>query len=446
MKTQLAVITLLILLASACSLLDDGSAFDEENGEETESLSFVQIPSPVPQPPTVMPGTTLGDKWELWVNGTQLRGANIWQAVVIPDLDGLEFKGPGPVGPPYSQEDFNRLAELGANYVSISGPGLFTETAPYAVDFGAQANLDNLLAMIASADMFATIGFRTGPGRSEFTLCCGGDSYFDGYFNDSVWEDQAAQDAWVEMWAYTAERYRQDPIVAGYKLMVEPNAPGVFLDVYEPDEFFPEYANTLLDWNQLYPRIVDGIREVDINTPILIGGTGWSGVVWLPYTKLVDDSRTVYVVHQYEPQEDYTHQEPRGRASYPGSIDLDYDGNKDPFDKAWLGDLLSSVEAFATRHDVPLVVDEYGANRWVTGSADYLNDEMAIFEQHGFNYAIWEWSTSWEPFAEDVHAMNYLLGADPDNTTAFTRNDLLDVLTKYWERNSVRPSTFTNAP
>jgi hypothetical protein len=437
----ISVIIAFALLVPACDLLDEGELLEGDDVAETDSLTPAQFPTPLPSQPTFIPGADLQDKWGLWANGTQLRGANIWQAIVIPELDGLEFKGPGPVGPPYSQDDFNRLAELGANYVSISGPGLFTEAAPYTVDLGVQAYLDNLVAMIASADMFVTIGFRTGPGRSEFTLCCGGDPYFEGYFDDSIWEDQEAQDAWVDMWRYTAERYGTNPVVVGYKLMVEPNSPGVFLDVYEPDEFYPEFADTLLDWNQLYPRIVNGIREVDADTPILVGGTGWSAVVWLPYLQPVEDPRTVYVVHQYEPQEDFTHQEPSGRISYPGSLDLDYDGEDDPFNQEWLFDLLSPVQAFAAQYDVPIVVDEYGVNRWVPGAAEYLDDQMALFEQFGFNYAIWEWQTSWEPFAEDVHDMNYLLGPDSANITDSISSSLLEVLTTYWERNVIRPST-----
>ena len=52
-------------------------------------------------------------KWDLWASGkTQLRGANIWQALVLPDLD-ADTKGNGRVGPPFSQEDFNQLAALG---------------------------------------------------------------------------------------------------------------------------------------------------------------------------------------------------------------------------------------------------------------------------------------------------------------------------------------------
>lgn len=186
-------------------------------------------------------------KWELWVDGTQLRGANIYQRRVYPELDGLTFMGPGPVGPPYIQEDFDRLAALGANYVNISHPGLFTETPPYTLDQDIQDNLDNLLNMIAEADMFAVIAFRTGPGRSEFTFFWDevGDWFDESYLNDAMWQDQTAQDAWVAMWRYTAERYRDNPIVVGYDLMVEPNSNEVGsdafndpLDIWDPNEFY----------------------------------------------------------------------------------------------------------------------------------------------------------------------------------------------------------------
>jgi aryl-phospho-beta-D-glucosidase BglC (GH1 family) len=194
------------------------------------------------------------------VNGTQLRGANIHQRRVYLELDGSEFMGPGPVGPPYTQDDFYQLAQLGANYVNISHPGLFTEKPPYVLDKDIQDNLDTLLDMVAEADMFAVISLRTGPGRSEFTFYDGG--WFDeSYLNDSIWQGQAAQDGWAAMWSYTAERYRDNAIVVGYDLMVEPNANGVFIDIWEPVDFYPEYADTLYDWNQFYKDIITAIRE-----------------------------------------------------------------------------------------------------------------------------------------------------------------------------------------
>ncbi|MFQ5795420.1 MAG: glycoside hydrolase family 5 protein [Candidatus Bipolaricaulia bacterium] len=391
---------------------------------------------------------TVADKWDLWASGTTyLRGANIWQAVVIPELDGPDFKGPGPVGPPYTQEDFNRLAVLGTNYVNISHPGLFTETPPYTLDQDIQDNLDNLLSMIAKADMFAVISFRTGPGRSEFGLCCEGDPYFDGYFNDSVWQDQVAQDAWVAMWRYTAERYRNNPIVVGYDLMVEPNSNDVGsdvlndrLDIWEPEEFYSNYGGTLYDWNQLYPRITTAIREVDFDTPILIGGMAYSAVAWLPYLQPTGDPHTVYMAHQYEPFR-YTHQWwEEIEFTYPDVFDTDWDGVNDRFNRTWLNNLLSTVDTFTVTHGVPVAVNEFGVIRWVPGGAEYMNDLMGLFEQRGLNYALWEWQTSWPPFAEEVHDFDFRLGPDPNNRADVASSDLMDVITQYWGRNTVRPS------
>jgi len=387
------------------------------------------------------------DKWALWTGPTQLRGANIYQRRVYPELDGPDFYGPGPVGPPYTQADFDALAAMGANYVNVSHPGLFTESPPYTVDAGLQANLDNRLNMIAQAQLFAVISFRTGPGRAEFSVCCFGDDWFDdSYYNDSVWGDQAAQDAWVDMWRYTAQRYKDNPVVVGYDLMVEPNSNEVGsdatapLDIWDPQEFYDQYGGTLYDWNQLYPRITAGIREVDSNTPILIGGMGYSGIEWLPYLEPTGDPRTVHVVHQYAPFQ-YTHQGWDAlTCAYPGTCDLDWDGEDEQFDQAWLDDLLSTIDDFKTAHNVPVAVNEFGVMRWEPGADDFMDDQMDLLEQRGLNHALWLWETSWPPIQDEIDAFNFRHGPDPENHTDVATSDLIEVIKKYWGRNTMRPS------
>jgi hypothetical protein len=405
-----------------------------------------------PSTPTATPTATtthLGpaaDKWALWTEGTRLRGANIYQHRVYPELDD-DSMGPGPVGPPYTQEDFNRLAALGANYVNISHPGLFSETPPYALDQGIQDNLDSLLDMIAEADMFAVLSFRTGPGRSEFIFFYdeAGTWFDESYLNDSVWQDQAAQDAWVAMWRHTAERYRNNPILVGYDLMVEPNANDMWLDIWEPEEFYSTYANTLYDWNQLHPRITAAIREVDTDTPVLIGGMSYSAVDWLPYLQPTGDTRTVYTVHQYAPVQ-YTHQLPPLELTDPGVFDTDWDGVDDQFNRAWLDNLLSTVETFALTHGVPIAANEFGIMRWEPGAAEFMDDQMDLFEDLGMNFALWLWEASWEPRAEMNDYFNFLHGPDPDHHAEVSSSDLIDVILQHWGRNTIRPSNLSEEP
>jgi hypothetical protein len=382
------------------------------------------------------------NKWSLWSGGTRLRGANIYQRRVYLELDGPDFLGPGPVGPPYTQDDFNKLASFGANYVNISHPGLFTEKPPYKLDQNIQANLDKLLGMIAKARMFAVIGFRTGPGRSEFTFFRdGAGDWFDpSYLNESVWQDQAAQDAWIEMWRYTAERYKTSPIVVGYDLMVEPNANHV-LESWDPDEFYAAYSDTLYDWNQLHPGITAAIREVDSMTPILIGGMSYSSIYWLPYVKLTGDARTVYTVHHYEPFE-YTHQDPdrngRLRLVYPGTFDADGDGRSESVNRTWLQNFLSTVDQFAAKNKVPMAVNEFGVKRWEPGAWRYMDDQMSLFEARRMNYALWLWESSWKPLAEE-DAFNFRHGPNPRTHSDVLFSSLQTVISNYWRRNTMRP-------
>jgi hypothetical protein len=369
-----------------------------------------------------------------------LRGANIYQRRVVPELDGTEFIGPGPFGPPYTQEDFNRLAALGANYVNISTAGLFTVEPPYKVDEEAVASLDRLLEMAAAADLFAVITFRTGPGRSEFAII-GGDGWPPAnYIVNTVWTDKSAREAWAAMWRFAAERYRDNPIVIGYDLMCEPNSNAV-LDIWDAETFYAQYAGSGYDWNSWYPNLISAIREVDTSTPILVGGNDYSSVEWLLYFQPVNDPHVIYTIHQYSPHE-YTHQDPPDPThTYPGEFDVNYDGRPETFDRDWLESLLSFAGDFTAKYNAPVAVNEYGVERWEPGAADYIRDEMDLFEQHGWNYAAWQWQPAWPPLAEGDNSFNFRSGSDPKRTSE-VENTLFSAYIAAWKRNTLRPSNF----
>lgn len=432
----------------ACALGDAGieeAATDEPEAVATQApVTATQAATAVPAPdetlaPTTEPGEQPFDKWSLWNGGTQLRGANIYQRRVFEEIDGLEFVGPGPFGPPYTQEDFDHLRALGANYVNLSIAGLYTVEPPYRVDDQAAANLDRLLEMAANANLFAVISFRSGPGRSEFSILGAGDWYPSSYLIESVWTEPAAQAAWAAMWRFTAERYVGSQVVAGYDLMCEPNSNGI-MDIWDAQEFYDEYGGSGYDWNTWYPPIVEAIRSVDADTPILVSGLSFGDIAWLPYVQLVEDERLVYTFHQYNPHE-YSHQEPGAGQEYlyPGEFDADYDGEPEWVDRLWLEELFSIAVDWMGEHSRPLAVNEYGSVRWAPGAAEYLRDQMELFEQHGWNYAIWMWYPAWEPLKEGDNSFNYRLGADPHNLDDLASTDILETLIDFWSRNLAWP-------
>lgn len=410
-------------------------------------------PTPTPIPTSIPHDPSIQTKWDLWNGPTHLRGANVIQRHVHSNVDGPTFFGPGPIGPPFTQTDFDRLAAMGANYVNISYSGIYTEKPPYQVDLDVQKGLDDLLAMIEKANMFAVICFRSGPGRSEFALYYG-DWLPNSYRNDSVWNYAAAQDAWVDMWRYTTERYANNPIVVGFDLMVEPNSNEVGfdsfnpIDIWDPLTFFNKYGGSLLDFGPLSARIANEIRKGNTQIPILIAGNGYSAANWLSYVQLVNEPHIVYTCHQYAPHV-YTgadwSQSNFNDYTYPGLFDLDYDNQKEQFNKTWLENELKPIDTFKQQHRVPVAINEYGVKRWVLNGHTFMDDQMEMFENLQVNYALWEWAPDW-PNINSIDDYNFRHGPDPSKHTDLQSSDLIDTIKKYWSKNIHRPSTVQFKP
>lgn len=362
-------------------------------------------------------------KIDLWTDGACLRGAGIYQRRVYPEIDG-DAMGPGPVGPPYAPEDFAALRALGANVVDVSHPGIFTEIAPFVLDDAVLGSLEETVDAAAAAGLFVVVSFRTGPGRNEFTFLDEEDPSWVGESLDdnSVWQSEAAQEAWAGMWRAAAGVFRDHRAVVAYDLMVEPNANDV-VGAYEPDDFYPAFSGTSYDWNGLAARLVEAIRDEDAETPILLGALGWSDPAWLDRLAPVDDPRTVYAVHPYAPGV-YTSQAPDAGLLYPGRFDADGDGVEEDVDLDWVLAALEPIEAYRLATGATVVANELGAVRWAPGAAAFVSDEIDALEQLGAGWALWMWYPSFAPWdAHDDFSVEN--GPDPAVHDPVPGNDLL---------------------
>jgi hypothetical protein len=340
----------------------------------------------------------ISQKFDLWLGQKPyLRGANIWQKLVVPSDD----MGPGPLGPPYSQQDFNNLAAWGANYVNISHPGIFTEKpspSAYVVNEGAYSNLDNLITLAENAGLFVVVAFRTGPGRNESVF--GGETI---PVLDTVWSSTAAQSAWSAMWKETATRLKGRKNVVGYDLMVEPD--------------MDNYAQ----WNSFALAMTQAIRSVDQDTPIIVEGASWASADSLAELKLTGDAKTVYAVHQYNPVK-YTDQRPGKNIPYTSGLS-----------KAF-----NYITQFKAQHPgVPVTVNEYGVVRYAPGADQYISQEIQLIESEGANHAIWLWETS---YPLDYDDYNIRRGPDPKNHKDVSTSALIQVLKSNWSLNTIRPA------
>jgi hypothetical protein len=244
------------------------------------------------------------------------------------------------------------------------------------------------------------------------------------------------------MWYETGERYRDNPIVVGYNLMVEPNANAVVPGSDDPADFYPALADTFADWNRLTPWLTRAVRDADPETPILIEPLGYGAIDWLPYLKPTGDERTVYRVRQAEPRRyvlSETGPNDPERLSFPGTFDPARDGFAGQFDEQWLDQLLQPVDAFAADHGVPLAVAAFGALRWQAGVAGFVGSQLQLLERRGLNHGLWLWPPAGESWSE-IDEISFRHGPDPDQHEP-TDSELLAVVRAVWQRNDVRPTS-----
>jgi hypothetical protein len=410
----LVIGTIVLSTIAALSLLAACGGDSSPPADETPVGS--QAASPV--------GEDLADKMLLWdeSEGTHLRGADLH-----PCASNLADTCEGPT----TLQDVTDLRDLGANLINASYPGVFTEEPPYEVNSATLGYLDDLIDWAETADIFVVIHFRTGPGRNEAAIVGEDDPLHD------VWTDEEAHNAWIDMWRFTAERYRESPAVAGYDLMVEPHVNTVVEADLGPEAFQEQTEDTLRDWNAFAAEMTEGIREVDVETPIIVNSLNWADPEWFLALEPTGDPRTVYSFHAYGPDE-YTHQdyEPGSEfdVEYPGEVDED--GELVTFDRDWLEESLSPVAEFSDEYGVPIYVGEFGSMRWVPSAVEFHRDQTELFEEHGWNYAYYTWRTDdgeWDGF-------NLEIGTDPENHSGDPENPLLAVHRDRWDRNVDFPS------
>jgi endoglucanase len=321
-----------------------------------------------------------GDAYALWQKGA-LRGANVMQAQC-------------------TAEDLRALRSWGANLAEIPVSNVYAPGPPYAFEPENLAKLDRAVETAERAGLFVALTCREGPGRPDFNQ------------SHEIWQSGAAQEAYARMWGEIAAHYRGRPVMVGYDVMCEPH----------PDQYA---GQTLGDWNALAKKITTAIRAVDTQTPILINSSGWAYPQLFNMLQPTGDPRTVYTVHFYDPHY-YTHQKPADRIVYPG---FHVPGKAAVvWDKAALQTQFAPVRAFEQAHHVPIFVGEFGCARFAPGAAQWLRDQMDLYEGYGWSWAYWAFR-EWD-------VMNIERGADPADKVNHPDAPLLQLFKTYFAKDN----------
>ena len=172
-----------------------------------------------------------------------------------------------------TEKDVEILARAGFNSIRLPMHyNLFTlpiEDEPIKgkqtwIDTGFQM-VDALLSWCQKYHIYLILDLHAAPGGQ------GKDANISDYDESkpSLWESQLNQEKTVALWQKLAQRYANEPFIAGYDLLNEPNWTFEGKDKNGKEDLKNEPI-----WN-LYKSITKAIRQFDTNHIIIIEGNGW---------------------------------------------------------------------------------------------------------------------------------------------------------------------------
>jgi endoglucanase len=188
------------------------------------------------------------------------------------------------------------------------------------------------------------------------------------------------------LWRQIAARYQDRPDGVYFELLNEPH-----------DQL------TEAKWNAIVPRLLAAVRETNPMRPVLIGPGQWNSIRALDQLELPQGDRNLIVtIHFYEPFE-FTHQGAEwvnGSDQWKGRTWAGTD-----IEKAAIRSQLEKAAAWATAHDRPVFLGEFGAYEEadLESRARWTRFVAREAEQLGFSWAYWEFGSgfgAYDPHAE----------------------------------------------
>ena len=233
----------------------------------------------------------------------------------------------------------------------------------------------------------------------------------------SIWKHDSAQDELVQAWADLANHFKGSKGII-FDLFNEPH--GISDDEVDNDHDLPKQV-----WNNLYPRLIDAIRDEDPNRWILVTPI-WGNMQY--FTDLVVNSspKLIYTFHFYSPHF-FTHQgiganPPAGTVSYPGITRDSIWENERYWDKSVVEEKLIPAISFKDTHQVRVMCGEYGSSSFAPpeSRARWTNDILELLEHYGFDHLYFQYegrraadpgnwtfeATSFESLVRSVLALN----------------------------------------
>jgi len=315
-----------------------------------------------------------------------------------------------------TESDIKALSSWGFNLVRLpfhykiltppDSPGVYLESG-FAI-------FDSLISWCKKYNIYIILDMHCAPGgESDQTI-----SDYDSSV-PSLWQDTAKQTRTVDIWKTIAERYKDEPAIAGYDLLNEPRWD------------FPNGNQPLYD---LYVRITNAIRSVDTTHILFIEGnqyaTDFSGLTppW--------DSKMVYSFHKYWNS--------NTASSIQGYLNLRSTYNV----PLWLGESGENSNTWYTECITLMQQYDISWSWWTLKKFDTINGPLNVPTTSEYQQLISYWEGSNQNKPTVTFATNALLTMADNLKFKYCvfHNDVIDAMMRQPNDNSLKPYADNSIP
>ncbi|MFI6511901.1 glycoside hydrolase family 5 protein [Streptosporangium sp. NPDC050855] len=292
----------------------------------------------------------------------------------------------------FGPDDAALLAGLGTNCVRIpiNYRHLESDDRPFEIDEHGFRHLDRVIRLLGEHGIYSVIDLHALPGAQNQHWHSDNPTHIAAF-----WQHRHFQDRAVHLWEVMADRYRDNPWVAGYNPVNEPGDPSG--QVVGP----------------FYDRLVKAVRAVDPGHVLFLDGNTYSTDFSI-FREVYEN--TVFVCHDYA-LAGFAHGGP-----YPGHTRGEW------VDREQLERSFERRTVFQRETGTPIWVGEFGPV--YTGDPEIdrqryqiLRDQLEIFDAHEAGWSLWTYKDvglqglvcAGEPYMSrfgDFIAKKQRLGAD----------------------------------
>lgn len=313
---------------------------------------------------------TENPKYQKWQSSSYFRGYNILYESPKTLQDVIDFKN------------------YGGNLLEIGVFGFMDEDPPYSTQ---QQNIDGtdlLVGFCRQAAVYYVLAIRSGPGAYDTyqeTQGLTGESRIWNANNDTE------QLLYSDMLNMIVSRYLKDSLFVGITLIVEPR-PKVMVIPANTSALYKFFLENVynIHMDQVFQFFTSRLRTVDPELPVIIENFAYSTPELFPAYE-ISDQYLIYSTHNYQPKE-FTNANPPFSKTYPGTYwNITFLAQKF-YNAAFMREtVFSRVREFQKTVGTPILIGEFGMLYPQHGSNTFLGDNLKIFTDYGWHWALWDW-------------------------------------------------------